>query len=77
MNREETIILAAAAIYASPTRWTIQMAVQQAFKIEEEVTKQREAQDKARVKSMEEFVAQIPPPLIPAPYDLSKGPAFD
>ena len=24
-----------------------------------------------------EFVAQIPPSLIPAPYDLSKGPAFD
>ena len=68
MNREDVIILAAANIFAASTKNMSRVeAVQQALQIEQEVIKQRKAQEmetlKARTPNFDEFVAQIPPRL--------------
>ena len=66
MNREDVIILAAANIFAASTKNMSRVeAVQHALEIEKEVIKQRKAQDKERITSMEEFAKQIPPRLCP------------
>jgi hypothetical protein len=64
MSREDTLILAAATIYAGGGAWSTKVAVQQALAVEKEVIKQRKAQDNARaLPTFDEFVAQIPPRL--------------
>jgi hypothetical protein len=60
LSREDLIILSAATVYSSST--SVENAVRKALEIEEEVIKQRKAQA-TRAATIEEFVAQLPPPL--------------
>jgi hypothetical protein len=57
----EDLIILAAASLHA-VRWSVEQSVQKALQIEAEVIKQRKAQDNA---------------IMPASYDLSKGPAFN
>jgi hypothetical protein len=60
LSREDLIILAAATLQGNGR--SVAENVRQALEIEEEVIKQRKAQA-TRAATIEEFVAQLPPPL--------------